>query len=457
VVPGAAQIVSDGRAIWVISPTIGVVTRLDPSTNTVRARTRLRPILCCATLGGGSAWVTTEAGGLLWQLGRDGSVRQVIHVPAPATEVAYAGGAVWVSGYTGGTVTRVDVRTLNVRTTHIDQPIAGLAAAPGVVAFSTFASERAALAGVRGPVARIVLSRDLVSDSDPAAPIVHGDRDADWQALSATCLSLYEYRGGALSPFAASGPAIRRAHGRVWTIRVRPGFAFSPPTTERVDAGTFRMTIERSTAPAFRQSEAAKALADVVGMDAYRRGLTRHIAGLESHGDRLTIRLQRPRPNLDARLAAPYFCAVPKDTPAIPTGVQSPLPSAGPYYVAGASGGAFTVLRRNPHYPWRTHAGFDAFVYEFNVDERRALDMIRHGQADYAAFYGSHLRSQLAAQLGASGDALGVRFRISPRPGGPRRSVVGELFGRRLGCWSYNPLYAGVDLKKLCPTMSNTS
>ncbi len=151
VVPAADQIVSDGRAIWVISPRSGVVTRLDPSTNALRARTRLRPNLCCAAVGGGSVWVTTEDGGLLWQVGRDGRVQQVIPVPSPATEVAYAGGTVWVSGYTGGTVTRVDVRTLDVRTTRVGQPVAGLAAARGVVVFSTFASERAALAGVRGP------------------------------------------------------------------------------------------------------------------------------------------------------------------------------------------------------------------------------------------------------------------------------------------------------------------
>ncbi len=262
-----------------------------------------------------------------------------------------------------------------------------------------------------------------------------------------------------MSPSAATGPAARQAHGRVWTIRVRQGFEFSPPLRERVDATTFRDSIERSTAPAFPQSEAAKALVDVVGMGAYRSGLTRHIAGIQARGDRLTIHLRRPVPNLDARLAAPYFCAVPKDTPAIPTGVQSPLPSAGPYYVAGTSGGAFVVLRRNPHYPWRSRGGFAAFVYEFNVDERRALDMIRRGQADYAAFYGSDLRSTLTAQLGAPPDALGIFFRRSPPPGpgGPGGEVIGELFGPRLGCRTYTPLYAGVELTQLCPTVNHAS
>jgi hypothetical protein len=453
-IPGATQIVSAGRAIWAISGHSGIVTKLDPRTNSVRARTRLRAEVCCLAVGDGSVWATSEAGGLVWQLRPDGRVQDIVHVPAPATELAYADGAVWTSGYTSGTVTRVDTQTLGVRVVHTDQSIAGMAAAPGVVAFSTFASERAALAGVRGPVARILLTRDLIADGDPAAPIVFGDRDADRQRQAATCLSLYEYRGGRLAPYAASGPAIRRSKRRVWIFRVRPGFAFSPPSHERVDAGTFAGTIERSTAPAFPNAEAVRALADVVGMHAYRRGLTTHLAGIEATGARLTIRLNRPVANLDARLAAPYFCAVPKDTPAVPTGLQDPIPSAGPYYVAGASGGAFVVLRRNPYYPLPNRAGFAAIVYDFNVDERQALEMIRHGRADYAAFYGGHAGSTLAAQLGAAGDASGISFQRSPRPGttrGAPESTIAEFFGRRLGCRSHSPLYAGMELKRLCP------
>lgn len=459
-IAGATQVVSDGRAVWVISGHIGVVTKLDAGTNTVRARTRLRREVCCLAIGGGSVWATSEAPGLLWQLQPDGSVEEVVHVPAPATELAYAEGAIWISGYTSGTVTRVDAQTLKPRTVRTDQPVAGMVAGPGLVAFSTFASERAALAGVRGPVARILLPRDLVADTDPAAPIVFGDRDANRQRLDATCLSLYEYRGTRLMPGAASGPAARGSSDRVWIFHVRPGFAFSPPSGERVDAGTFTATIERSTAPAFSHSRAARALADVVGMDAYRRGLTRHIAGLQAHGARLTIRLERPVADLDARLAAPYLCAIPKDTPAIPTGLQDPIPSAGPYYIAGDSGGAFVVLRRNPNYPRPERDRFSAFVYDFNVDERRAFDLIQRGHADYAGFYGHDIPSSHTSQLGAAGDALGIRFRLSPRPGAKgarrRRSTVGELFGRRVGCRSYSPLYAGVELKRLCPVGSGS-
>ncbi len=449
-IPGASQLVGHGQAIWVLSGDTGVVTKLDPSTDRVLGRTHLRPFVCCLAVGGGSIWATSEAHGLLWQLRPDGTIDDVIHVPAPATEVAYADGAVWVSGYTSGTVTRVDALTLAVRTVRIGHPVAGLAAASGVLTFSTFASERAALAGVRGPVARVVLSDGVPADSDPATPGVYGDREADWQVLGGTCLSLFEYRTGRPVPYASTGLASRSSNGRVWTFRIRPGFAFSPPSRESVDAATFAATIERSTAPTFRRSEAAAALLDVDGMGAYRRGLTAHIAGVEADGDRLTIRLRRPVRDLDRRLAAPYFCAVPKETPVITQGLQGPLPSAGPYYIAGVKGGAWLVLRRNPHYPRPNRVGFDAFVYTLGVDGRRALSMIRHGRADYAAVYDAHDASALAAQLGAAGDAVGIRFRLAPRPGAGRLQRIGEFFGRRFGCRSYGPLYAGVELKRLC-------
>ena len=303
-------------------------------------------------------------------------------------------------------------------------------------------------------VARILLTRDLIADTDPAAPIVFGDRDADRQRQAATCLSLYEYQGRHLAPYAASGPAVLRSKRRVWTFRVRPGLRVLSPVARAGRRGDVRGDDRALHGARVSHSEAARALGDVIGMHAYRRGLTTHLAGVEATGARLTIRLSRPVANLDARLAAPYFCAVPKDTPAVSTGLQDPIPSAGPYYVAGASGGAFVVLRRNPHYPVPNRTGFDALVYDFNVDERRALEMIRHGRADYAAFYGGHAGSSLAAQLGAAGDASGIRSRLSPRPettGGAPRSTIAEFFGRRLGCRSHSPLYAGVELKRLCP------
>ncbi len=67
-------------------------------------------------------------------------------------------------------------------------------------------------------------------------------------------------------------------------------------------------------------------------------------------GDTLTIRLTRAAGDLPVRLASSFFCPVPVGTPAVPGGgTSTPIPMAGPYRVASASGGQ-VVLERNPNY-----------------------------------------------------------------------------------------------------------
>ena len=86
---------------------------------------------------------------------------------------------------------------------------------------------------------------------------------------------------------------------------------------------------------------------DLVGAAAYNAGTASHTSGLAVHGDALVIRLAEPASDLPARLARPAFCAVPVKTPIVLHGVASPLPSAGPYYLAAHAGNAF-VLKQNP-------------------------------------------------------------------------------------------------------------
>ena len=47
-------------------------------------------------------------------------------------------------------------------------------------------------------------------------------------------------------------------------------------------------------------------------------GKATHIAGVVARGNTLTIRLTAPAPDLVARLAMPFFCAVPIGTPIDP-------------------------------------------------------------------------------------------------------------------------------------------
>ena len=93
----------------------------------------------------------------------------------------------------------------------------------------------------------------------------------------------------------------------------------------------------------------AKEFDDIVGVPAFIAGQTDHIAGVIADGDMLTIRLTEPAPDLLVRLAQPFFCAVPTDTPIDPEGLRA-IPSAGPYQVASYTPGQGVVLTLNPNY-----------------------------------------------------------------------------------------------------------
>ena len=102
---------------------------------------------------------------------------------------------------------------------------------------------------------------------------------------------------------------------------------------ERIDIGPYSVR-----SPLVAVSGSGNGFFDVtwadgsLGAPAYMAGKAPHIAGVRVQGNKLTIRLRARAPDLLARLAQPFFCAVPSDTPIDPKGVT--VISAGPYRVA---------------------------------------------------------------------------------------------------------------------------
>jgi ABC-type transport system substrate-binding protein len=125
-------------------------------------------------------------------------------------------------------------------------------------------------------------------------------------------------------------------------------------------------------------------LADVVGARAYMAGQASHVAGVVAAGDRLTIRLLAPAPNLVARLASPAFCAVPSGTPIGHNRVRA-IPSAGPYYVTSYTPGQGAVLTRNPNYHGSRPHHFARIELAVGISAQRAIDEIEAGSADYTS------------------------------------------------------------------------
>ena len=167
----------------------------------------------------------------------------------------------------------------------------------------------------------------------------------------ATCATLVNYSDASgvesvLRPeIAATMPAVS-ADGRTYTFDVRPGFRFSPPSGEAVTAETFRYSIERALSPKLGDdTPGPQFLGDVDGIEAFRDGTADHVDGLKVDGDQLSITLTAPSPDFLTRLALPFFCPVPVDTP----------------FVSGAVGeqvrtdaGSSTRSRRPARTTWRT-------------------------------------------------------------------------------------------------------
>ena len=261
----------------------------------------------------------------------------------------------------------------------VGQSLAGVYARGGVVWLAV--DDNGAARAARGGAVRVGLARDPVTD--PAVSF-------DWTLHYATCAMLLNYpdrpgtAGTRLQPEIAMTMPRISADGRTYTFRIRPGYRFSPPSGEPVTARTFKVTLERALSP--RLGENAPAfhyVSDIVGARAYRAGRARHLAGVSTRGDRLIIRLIRPAGDFPARIAMPLFCAVPTSTPVERNGIKTPIPSAGPYYLASHQHGRELVLKRNPSYAGPRPHRLDEIKLVVGVGTDEAVASVQRGSLDY--------------------------------------------------------------------------
>ena len=228
---------------------------------------------------------------------------------------------------------------------------------------------------------------------------------------------------------AAGWPAVSDG-GRRYTFRIRPGYRFSPPSNEPVTAESFRHEIERFLSPQLNPGPWSLAeFSDSSARPPTTRARRARLR-LSARGDTLVIRLAEPASDLPARLARPAFCAVPVETPFVPHGVASPIPSAGPYYLAAHAGDAF-VLKQNPNYHGPRPQRLDAIVYRTGIDVGQAISLVAEGKADYVAEVDSALAPNTAAAR-----AAGARYRLTP-----------DNWTERLALNTRRPLFADARLR----------
>ena len=405
--PGAGSLAATDEAVWVSGGDRGAIYRIDPATDTVVTRVALDPFVCCVALGGGYVWAMNYR---VWKLSSDGQVVSSVPIDGDGANLAFTGRALWVAEGVGGRQTRIEPRDDATRTLRTGGLALYTWVRGNVATVMTANAPPNLLAGLRGPVARIELAGDALQPDDPAlAP--HSPAPS-WreQLLDATCARLLTLRR--VPPPRAWEPAPEVADlptspdGRTWTFRIRPAYRFSPPSNAPVTAASMRATLERALSPQMGSAGTApRVLRDVAGLAAFRAGRARRVAGLAVHGNRLVIRLRAPVRDLPLRMTSRVFCAVPEGTPASASRFQStPIPSAGPYYLAAHTGGNAALLRRNPNYDGPRRGKFAAFLYEMAVQPPAAVDRVSRGRADLVTGRGDALgpRSSAARRFGAA-------------------------------------------------------
>jgi serine/threonine-protein kinase len=374
----------DGK-LWAVGGDGAHIYRIDPRTGRTSATGRLHHgSVTGAAVAGGYLWVAMREDGGVWKIGDSGeSIDKVPTGRGPASLQA-AGGRVWVANADDGTVTAIDPGSDATRQYRVGHRPLAVAELGGKVFVGLGQSTTEAAAGLSGTKVVRGVGPGFAFASDPVA---FGSADlVEGRASGAGLMAAITDAHGTttIEPELAREPPAVSDDGRTYRFRLRPGLRFS--SGEPVTAEAVKYSIERAVAPKLVNHYCRDlVLNDVAGEDAYEAGRADRIAGIRAEGDGVSITLARPSPTLPARLTNPCLSVVPPGTPALPVGLQRPIPSAGPYYIASFIPGQQTVLRRNPEYEGPRPPHLDAIVLRSGTRAEEAGTLVERGLADYAA------------------------------------------------------------------------
>jgi DNA-binding SARP family transcriptional activator/ABC-type transport system substrate-binding protein len=418
VLGGDADNLAFGNGVlWVASTASGELRKIDPGTGDLTKVATLRGNPCCIAAGDGYVWIATSPDNLVWKVSPLGTLVQSIKLPGAIKNITYADGAVWAAVGEEGTVVRIDGTTNTTRTYEVGHDVRDVDVHEGRLAVAVQENAADVTSDLKGDIVWVGRKAPTFFDSgaatDPAFIGPNWD-SPQIQFHQTTCARLLNYadaegeEGRELVPEVAEDFPQVSDNGRTYTFRIRKGFRFSPPSDEEVTAESFRHAIERALSPRMDPfGSAPSILTNIVGSEEYHAGKATHVSGVSARDDSLVIRLRKPAPDLP--WLAAFSCAVPVDTPVVPWGLDTPVASAGPYYLA-AHTDSVAVLKRNPNYGGTRPQRLDAIVFRFGVAPDDAATQIEAGILDY------YLESQnptLTPDTRAARVA-GNRYRMTP-------------------------------------------
>jgi peptide/nickel transport system substrate-binding protein len=211
-----------------------------------------------------------------------------------------------------------------------------------------------------------------------------------WEMQYATACKLMNYpdkeapAGGEVQPEVAAGLPVVSKDGKTYTFTIRPGFRFS--NGKPVTAVNFKYAIDRLTDPKIQSSTSFLATDLIVGAEARVEGKASTVSGVIAKGNKLTMKLTHPGPDLLARLATPPFQAIDATLAANhdPAGVNA-FASCGPYYYAARTPNRSITIKKNTYYKGpRPHNPAAIQVNIGNSTDVIYQDVVK-GTTDYAA------------------------------------------------------------------------
>src|SRR3954452_7750276 len=249
-----------------------------------------------------------------------------------------------------------------------------------IALLAVFAAGAAAMTGKAGAVGG-TLNVDISTDVDYTDPALDY-LSTGWEIEYSTCLKLMNYpdangaKGSQLIPEAAAGFPKVSSGGKVYDFTVNAGFTkFS--NGQAVTAANFKAAFDRDADPKM-QSPAVPFFSDIKGSD------KSPVSGVKVNGKHLVITLTKASPDFLARMAMPFFCAIPTTLAHAPNGVLAP-PSAGPYSISDRVPTKSITIKKNPNYKGKRPHNVNQIVY--NVGNSLSATYLRtqQGSTDYAA------------------------------------------------------------------------
>ncbi len=224
------------------------------------------------------------------------------------------------------------------------------------------------------------LNIDFFTDVDYTDPALDY-LSTGWELEYATCLKLFNYpdvngpKASQLVPEAATGfPKVSNS-GKTYDFTVNAGFTkFS--NGQAVTAANFKAAFDRDADPKM-QSPALPFFSDVVGSS------SSPVSGVKVKGTHLIVTLTHAAPDFLARMAMPFFCAVPTNLAHDPNGVDAP-PGAGPYYISNRVVNRSITLKRNPNYKGKRPHNATQINYVIGNSQAASYLRVQSGETDYA-------------------------------------------------------------------------